>query len=418
MQRYLRFTLFCLTSLAVFVSAACATFQVGIVSTPQPNLGLTATVQALKTANAGLAEILAQPLPTGTPTLADLQPTSENSAPTFTPTPSAPRFSTLRFATSPNAPVTRRFYVAGTPRVYAIWDYANMSEGMVVRREWLRDGQSWIVREDLWDMEKYGTNGTIRDVAIFDDNIGLQAGEYSLILSIDGVVQNVSDNIFVQEKGVFWVFAPDVRGPITSPDGNRTAYVRNGGKLLIQFSDARLREMALVDEISTVAWFPDSRHLLYAERDRTEQVAPTEDWGITHKLWILDVDTGERLLTSTSGENFHNPMISPSGRYIAALAGSTFNDRCFSSPTLVIIELNEEMRRSAVHTIEDFEGIPSLGSDSAGAFPSDHTSPGTWESGDRLLTGLWWLCLTTDAIPNGMYLLDVSSLNAERIGGL
>lgn len=418
MKSYLRFTNIFISFLFLLTTASCATFQIGIVQTPQPNLGLTGTVQALKTANAGLAAILSIPLPTNTPTPPPSEQTNEPSGPTITPTPSGPRFSSLRFATSPNAPVTRRFYVAGTPRIYAIWDYANMQDGMVVRREWLRDGQSWIVREDPWDMQKYGTSGTVRDIAIFDDNIGLQAGEYTLILSIDGIVQNVGDNIFIQEKGVFWIFAPEVREQVVSPNGNRIAYVRNGGRLIVEYDDGRVREMAIADEISSISWFPNNRHLIYAERDRTDQVSPTEDWGIAHKLWILDVETGERLLTSTSGENFHHPVISPNGRYIAALAGSTFNDRCFSSPSLVVVEFNEEMRRSSVYTVEDFEGIPFLGGDSSGAYPSAHNNPGTWEADDKLLASLWWLCLTTNGTPNGTYLLDISDLRAEKVGGL
>ncbi len=56
----------------------------------------------------------------------------------------------------------------GTKQVFAIWNYHNMGEGMVVRREWYLDGKLWLEREEPWDFAKYGANGTMRDVSIHE----------------------------------------------------------------------------------------------------------------------------------------------------------------------------------------------------------------------------------------------------------
>jgi hypothetical protein len=322
----------------------------------------------------------------------------------------------LRFAADPDAAAPQRFYVAGVNRVYAIWDYANMREGMAVKRVWTLNGRTWIEREDPWDTTQYGSNGTVKDVAVFEDNIGLQAGEYSLNLFIDGVRQTMGETEPSAESSTFWIFPPEVRDPVSSPDMRKTAYIRNGGRLFVEFPDGSAREMATTQEIASISWFPDNTNLLYAERDRSMQVVPTEDWGVTHKLWIINVETGERHILATSGENFHHPQISSDGRYVAVLIGNTFGEGCFYSPSLSIIELNEELRRANVFTIRDFTGIPYLEEVKGGIYPNDHTRPGVWEGRDKLLVSLWWLCLDTPDNPDGTYLLDLGLLTAQRVG--
>lgn len=391
--------------------SSCVTFEVGILHTPTPNARLTATVQALQTSNAALADLIANPPATITPGI----PGEETPGPTPAPTstPSGPRFSALRFSTNSDAHAPQRFYAAGVPQIFAVWDYANMREGMVIRRVWTLNGVTWIEREDTWDLFTYGSSGTMHDVSIFDDNIGLQAGEYSLSLYIDGIRQPMGET---SETSIFYIFPPEIREPVLSPDQQMNAFVLNGGRLFVGLANGASRELASTEEISSIAWFPDSRNLLYAERDRSMQVAPSEDWGITHKLWIVNVDSGERHLLSTSGENFHHPQISPNGRFIAVLVGNTFGEGCFYSPSLVILELNEELRRENVLKIEDFEGVPYLEQVRGGIYPVDHTMPGSWEGDDKLLVSLWWLCLDSPDNPDGTYLFDLSTRRAQRTG--
>ena len=41
-----------------------------------------------------------------------------------------------------------RIFPSGTREIYAIWDYADMSEEMMVRREWWKNEELWLVREE------------------------------------------------------------------------------------------------------------------------------------------------------------------------------------------------------------------------------------------------------------------------------
>ena len=58
--------------------------------------------------------------------------------PTFTPVPPTtyPVFTNARVGASPDDPNRPTFFPAGTKAVYAIWDYQNMRDGLMVRREW------------------------------------------------------------------------------------------------------------------------------------------------------------------------------------------------------------------------------------------------------------------------------------------
>ncbi|MBI5930768.1 MAG: hypothetical protein HY862_15770 [Chloroflexi bacterium] len=96
-----------------------------------------------------------------------------------------PRFSNLRFATSGNGTAATNF-PNGTKAVFAIWDYANMPNAAQVRRIWTRDGVAVADRTELWDFSKYGTSGTVRDVSLFDNVVGLTPGTYQVRLLVVG----------------------------------------------------------------------------------------------------------------------------------------------------------------------------------------------------------------------------------------
>ncbi len=403
----------------VLESAACTTLQVSIESTQAPDFSLTATVNSLQASNKLLKTEIARSIqarhtitPSQSPAITDI-PRS--------PVAPAPRFTSLRFSTEPNSVDPRRFYVAGVTRICAVWDYANMRAGLTVRRIWYLNSQVWIQRDEPWDYNKYGAAGTIQDVCIFDENTGLQAGQYDLALLINGVPQDVGGGSSFQDRQTFWIFNPDVNTPVASPDGSRTAFVRAGSRLVLDYPTGVERELVIAQEISSLTWFPDIRSLLYTERDRSRQVAPNQDLGIAHKLWILDTETGERHLISAAGENFHNPQISPDGRYIAVLSGATFNDGCNSSPTLAIIKLDSEMNRQAVFRLSDFSGLPvvigsSTGGPASNIFPTNPKDPGKWEDNQQFATGLWWSCLNGENSPNGLYLLNLAKMEAGFAG--
>ena len=406
-------------SLLLLLSAACTTLQAGIERTPAPDYNLTATVSSLQAGNSLLKTEIAQNIQFRRTLTPGMTPVTTESP--RTPVPPAPRFTSLRFSTQPDTEDPRRFYVAGVTRICAVWDYANMRDGLTVRRVWYLNGQEWILRDEPWDFAKYGAAGTIQDVCIFDENTGLQAGQYDLALLINGVPQDVGSGPSFQDRETFWIFNPDVNTPLTSPDGTRTAFVRAGGRLVVDYPAGVERELVITQEISSLNWFPDSRSLLFTERDRSRQVNPNQDLGITHKLWVLDSETGERHQISVAGENFHNPQISPDGRYIAVLSGETFTNGCSSSPTLAIIQLDSEMKRQAVFRLSDFSGLPAvIGSSTGGPagniFPTNPKNPGKWEDNQSFVTGLWWSCLNQENTPNGLYLLNLVNMEAGFAG--
>jgi hypothetical protein len=414
MRRSLLTHLSILICMAALTNAGCSTLQAGIEQTPGPNLPLTATTIALQTANSRLATIIAT---THTPTLSP-SPATSTPTPTLTTTPEIPRFKSVQFTTQPGSVTPRRFYAAGTQRIYAVWDYENMKTGIVVKRVWKRDGVDWVVREETWDVLKYGSNGTIRDISVFDDDSGLEAGTYSLTLSIDGVVQAGEDEIFKGVSGGFWVLPTDANGTFPSPDKSYTAFIRFAGLLMIEKPDGNISEMASAEEIGGIAWFPDNHHLLYVERDRSNQVAPEGDLGIRHALWLLELQTGQSSLISPISENKYSPVISPDGKYIALLTGSTYLEGCQASPTLVFLELDNQLRRVADYTIDDFTGFTQTDKPGSIVYPAEPISPGNWHDSHTFLIPLKWSCLPKDESPDGIYLLDMDDKTAIRSGDL
>lgn len=409
----LRKSVLCL--MALFLSA-CGTLQAGIERTPVPNYGLTATLAALQSENEWLATLIAQPTQTPAPENTPIPPgTFASPSPTFTPTPAPAVFSNLRLSLQPEAEQTQRFYAAGVNRIYAVWDYANMRAGMTMKRVWRLDGEEWIVVEEDWDVDKYGQRGVMKGIAINDDENGLRPGEYSLSLLIDGEAQNLGSGTRPLYEIIFWILPHEIDGPVPSPDRSRAAIVQFAGRLVIEEPSGEMRLHAVAPEISHVAWFPDSRHLIYTERDRTQQERADEETGITHKLWLLDADTGDRSLIGATGENFHNPLVSPNGRYVAVLSGQTFVDGCQASPTLAVLELGEEYERKAVYTLSDFSGLPGPSTSSSGIYPGPLPSPFHWDAGSRLIADLWWSC-SRAAPPDGEYRIDIRSMQGEKTG--
>jgi hypothetical protein len=102
----------------------------------------------------------------------------------------APSFSRgITFAETPDVSVGTREFHGGVVRVYALWQYFNMSQGLNVRRDWYRNGEIWITRSEPWDFAKYGANGTVKDISIYDEEDGLPSGHYELKLYIENVAQ-------------------------------------------------------------------------------------------------------------------------------------------------------------------------------------------------------------------------------------
>lgn len=106
-----------------------------------------------------------------------------------------PSLSNLRFATTSNGTAASQF-PAGTTDVFAIFDYNNIPLRAQMRRIWRRNGTVVADRTEMWDFDKYGTNGTVRDVSFFDRPNGLASGNYEVEVQIVGQPGVVVKNTF------------------------------------------------------------------------------------------------------------------------------------------------------------------------------------------------------------------------------
>ncbi len=123
-------------------------------------------------------------VPTGTPSLAGKEFAG---------------FSGLYFAAAADAGAEDTF-PAGTEEVYAIWDYSSMSPADKIRRIWFRDDQIWLTREEGWNWGEYDSDGTLRDISIYDnEGSGLEPATYRLQLYV---------NDELQQEATFIVLAP------------------------------------------------------------------------------------------------------------------------------------------------------------------------------------------------------------------
>jgi hypothetical protein len=394
-------------------STACTVLEVGIERTPTPYQWLNKTVLAMETEDAQLETQIARPSPTPTPTPA---PTSLPEIPTPAPsvTPDSPTFTNLRFATQPNG-IPQKIFVAGTRRIYAIWDYANMSTGLTVHRIWKKNDEVWFDRSSAWDMVSYSSLGTIRDISIFDFDTGLQPGKYSLELEINGKGQTFGNSEEASPTVDFWVVPSEIDGPVTSPNKAYTAIVQWGGQITIEDPDGNLRDIVDTEEINEIAqlvWFPDSRHIAFTSRDRTMQTSINSDAGITHTLWVLDILNVERQIIGSNDENFHHPVISPGGNYMAVFEGATFVDACLASPALALIKLDSQYKRQAILKVDNFKGLPGASIDTI--YPNTPDKPGYWKDNNILISSLSWTCATQHDL-DGTYQLNLQKMEAQKL---
>lgn len=366
--------------------------------------------------------ILPTPLPAATDTTtATTATTNPIPAPTHVKTVQAqnssglladPTFTNLRFVSNPSVgPQT--VFAGGTEEVFAVWDYTGMSTDDTMKREWSYKGEVWLVREEVWDMAKYGSNGTVTDVSIFDfDGLGLYAGQYTLTLYINGQPQSFTETPAVP----FTVNSLTSIDPITEPDGSRTASAL-GGRILLQDQAGSQDELAHLTEIADLAWFPDGQHLLAANRIYADHIPNNRH--VAYELWLVSVNDGALTQLASIEENLHNGLISPNGRYIALTAGTGAGDACFAASTLNIMALDEQKQPIALYKMADIEGLPpDDGNDSLDFYPLT----GSWQNDTTLDIPLNATCLMPDQpLPPhapGLYRIDLNTLTAERIGDL
>jgi hypothetical protein len=340
------------------------------------------------------------PSPTSTliPTVAPLFPSP-------TPVPAGAQFFNARFTLDPNTSRYQNIFPTKTKRIYAVWEYRNMRDGMVVRRDWYHNDKLWISREEPWDFAKYGANGTMRDISVYELDAGLPFGVYRFELYIDSKPQPIFGGVYWP---TFTISPNEFRLQVASPNGSWTALVHDPTLLSVIDPNGNVREMYSGKEIANLVWFPDSQHLLFVDRDRSAEVIGTNR-GIRDQLWILDLVSRETHLLHESDSVLGvvgGLVISPDGRYAVSTEGSGDVDACFVSLQLLFFERGGDFQSVTVIRQEQFGGLPNVPDSTV--YPDN---AGTWQSSSQFAVPLKVTCVTDDSLA-GPYLFDLANRTA------
>jgi hypothetical protein len=377
--------------------------------------GCTFNVEVLNQEQSQPTPFPAQSGSTSTPTTVATLPGQPELAftPTLPPPVTYPNFTNARMGASPEDPNRPTFFPAGTKAVYAIWDYQNMRPGLMIRRAWYWNGQPWITREEAWDFGKYGANGTIRDISIFDNETGLNSGVYQLRLYIDNVSQPIGSGIGtpVTPWFTFNIGTEEKYSGYMSPDYLSAVEVFDERRVVLQASGGISKEIFTASEVPYVSWFPDGRHFLFVDRDRSRQENGT-NLGVRDDLWMVEVPSGNLQLLYKNDISFAGragPVVSPNGRYIASLEGSGFGDACLVDSRLIFIELASDLRSMRLIQQTEFSGLPSF--DGGSVYPVED---GTWQNDSDYLVTLEGTC-TADKSQLGPYLFKLGEKTATQV---
>ncbi|HET9907987.1 MAG TPA: hypothetical protein VFQ23_15155 [Anaerolineales bacterium] len=347
--------------------------------------------------------------PSPTETLVPLPtPIATRTEPPFlSPTDAAslPQFSNTRFTLDVTTNLFQTVFPARIRRVYAVWDYQNMRPGLIVRRDWYFNNVLWITREEPWDFSKYGENGTVQDISVFDLDVGLASGEYRLELYIDMRSQPIGEGSWP----LFTIAEADTESRVTSPDGRWVADVDNPRTLLVRDIGKSVRELYAGNEITNVTWLPDSQHILFVDRDRSLQVKGL-DVGILDDLWIVDVASGESHLLYKNTNQLGKFSFSPDGRFAAGFDGSGFGDACLVDLRMIFFEFASDFRSVRTIKQDQFSGISA--EPNIVIYPVEE---GTWQNETKYLVSLNGTC-NFDQNLVGKYVFDLLELNAKKWG--
>jgi len=196
---------------------------------------------------------------------------------------------------------------------------------------------------------------------------------------------------------------------VTSPNGQWVADADDPQKLLVRNTGRDVRQVFNGNEITNLAWLPDNQHIVFVDRDRSQQQVPT-NLGIRDDLWIIDILSGESHLLYQNTVAFGSFSFSPDGRYMASIEGSGFGDACFVDSRLIFFELASDFRIARLIKQDKFSGLSAV--QDTVVYPVEE---GTWQSETDYLVPLNGTC---NFDPNlvGTYLFDLSELNAQKTG--
>jgi hypothetical protein len=279
-----------------------------------------------------------------------------------------------------------------------------------MRREWYHNGELWLQRDTPWDFAKYGKDGVMSDISIYDFDAGLGPGKYELRLYINNQPQ------FNSESKISFLTDPAQALEIAAPNGLLTAIIADPQKLMIREANGTQWELLHAHSISKLEWFADGRHIIYSDTDRS-QAQGCSNMGIRYRIWIVDATTGQQHQIGIDNENLHAPMLSPDGRYLAALGGSGFGDACMVDLRLVFVELDTSLQEVQRFSPQDFAGFSDKTS-ASDIYPT-LDSILAWQDNTHFKTALRWAtCLPPNDDPSGMYLFDLAGRQAIRTGNL
>lgn len=345
--------------------------------------------------------------PTGAVVTAPASSATATAPASKTPTSVLPaaQFSNARFTVDVSQNIYQSIFPARTRSVYAVWDYQNMRAGMMIRRDWYYNDMLWITREEPWDFSKYGANGSVHDISVYDLDRGLESGKYRLEMYIDMQPQPIGEVTWPE----FTIVAQESDSQLISPNGQWVAEVNDPRILSIRDKDNKIRQLFNGNEITNLTWLPDNRHILFVDRDRSQQVDGLKV-GIRDDLWIVKVVSGEPHLLYKNTTLFGKLVLSPNVHYIASIEGSGLGDACAMDKRLIFIELSSDYQFVKIVQQSQFIGISVI--PDVVVYPAEM---GVWKNDSKFDVTLAGTC-NADQSLFGDYLFDLRSLKAVKSG--
>jgi hypothetical protein len=340
--------------------------------------------------------------------------------PTQPPVLGGPHFdSVILFSETSDTGGATRTFTEGVEEIFALWNYSGMTQGLIVERVWYRNGDEWIKREEPWDFAKYGASGTVKDISIYDREVGLPPGKYELQLSINGQPQFDAGNAIDQRSFEIVGSEHGAGAIVPSRDGSRSASIQ-GKFIQITPSGRAIDAGAVVDWVD---WLPDNIHLAYSTYFGGDGSGNPNL--VKAELWMVNTDTGGTTKLSQEGERLHYPVVSPDGKMIAALRGTGYGDACGVDLGISFIQLDAALARVGVVNLFDFAGLSNVDNNnnpdgqvfpvtSAGGYLDGPA--GTWQSSSQFKTSLRWTC--SNVYYDGVYLLDPAAKSFQKVSEL
>src|SRR6185503_18988536 len=106
-------------------------------------------------------------------------------------------------------------------------------------------------------------------------------------------------------------------------------------------------------------------------------------FNVHYFLYIVNISTGGNTQLSKPDEDLHDPIVSPTGKYIAVLLGNNYGDACGVGRVAAIMEIDPvALTRVAFTRIDTYSGIAKP-ADEGMPFADngpDFPMPGAWQS--------------------------------------